>query len=292
MAIESLDELVRRLTPDEDVHLIPVIEKELLHYDVLDALEKMGLLERLVFHGGTCLRLCYGAERRSEDLDFAYDGDLDELDLAGLANIVSGSLGRKFGLRATVKPPIRTVEFAHAAMQRWWMVVDTAPERPDLPSQKLKIELVAIKTFTREVLKVARNYDYLFPSAGNTLAVCESLEEILADKMVALVNTPPTYVRKRDLWDIMFLLSRSGVSKERAIEMVPLKMGLYGMGLSVGELAEAGVMRVNDVGTSQGFAKEMSRFMPKEAFDALFGTQMKRDFAIADAAGLYGMLRA
>jgi predicted nucleotidyltransferase component of viral defense system len=52
-------------------HMRPVIEKELLHYDILFSLDKEGLLDILTFQGGTSLRLCYGAPRFSEDLDFA-----------------------------------------------------------------------------------------------------------------------------------------------------------------------------------------------------------------------------
>lgn len=52
-----------------------VIEKEILHYDILHALFRSGLLAGLVFHGGTALRFCHGGERLSEDLDFcAGDG--------------------------------------------------------------------------------------------------------------------------------------------------------------------------------------------------------------------------
>ena len=49
----------------------PVIEKELLHYDILFCLAQSGLLKNLIFQGGTSLRLCYNANRFSEDLDFA-----------------------------------------------------------------------------------------------------------------------------------------------------------------------------------------------------------------------------
>ena len=48
----------------------PVIQKELLHYDILFCLKQSGLLDGLVFQGGTSLRLCYGSNRYSEDLDF------------------------------------------------------------------------------------------------------------------------------------------------------------------------------------------------------------------------------
>lgn len=36
----------------------PVIEKEVLHYDILFCLDQMGLLDNLVFQGRTSLRLC------------------------------------------------------------------------------------------------------------------------------------------------------------------------------------------------------------------------------------------
>ena len=42
-----------------------VIEKELLHDDILFALEQVEFLEGLVFQGGTALKLCLGAPRSS-----------------------------------------------------------------------------------------------------------------------------------------------------------------------------------------------------------------------------------
>ena len=47
-----------------------VVEKEILHYDILHAMARSGLMAGLVFHGGTALRLCHGGQRLSEDLDF------------------------------------------------------------------------------------------------------------------------------------------------------------------------------------------------------------------------------
>lgn len=47
-----------------------VVEKELLHHDILREMSSAGLLDRLTFIGGTCLRACYGSSRLSEDLDF------------------------------------------------------------------------------------------------------------------------------------------------------------------------------------------------------------------------------
>ena len=52
-------------------NLLPVVEKELLHYRILDAMMREGFFSSLVFQGGTSLRLCHGSPRYSEDLDFA-----------------------------------------------------------------------------------------------------------------------------------------------------------------------------------------------------------------------------
>lgn len=52
-------------------NLLPVVEKELLHYRILDAMMREGFFSSLVFQGGTSLRLCHGSPRYSEDLDDA-----------------------------------------------------------------------------------------------------------------------------------------------------------------------------------------------------------------------------
>src|SRR5437868_10595608 len=44
--------------------------KEAIHLHLLSALSDVGVLGHVVFQGGTALRLCYGGERYSEDLDF------------------------------------------------------------------------------------------------------------------------------------------------------------------------------------------------------------------------------
>jgi predicted nucleotidyltransferase component of viral defense system len=82
----SLHALATRLAGEDGrAAMVPVIEKELLHYDILDELDRFSLLARLSFQGGTCLRLCYGSERYSEDLDFAGGSDFNHRDFVGLA---------------------------------------------------------------------------------------------------------------------------------------------------------------------------------------------------------------
>jgi predicted nucleotidyltransferase component of viral defense system len=47
--------------------------KEYIQYLVLGLLYNQNRYKKLVFKGGSCLRICYGLPRLSEDLDFDYD---------------------------------------------------------------------------------------------------------------------------------------------------------------------------------------------------------------------------
>ena len=73
--------------------LRPVLLKELLHYDILLCLDQSGFLATLTFHGGTALRLCYGAPRFSEDLDFAAGPDFQR----GITVMVLSRAARTYG---------------------------------------------------------------------------------------------------------------------------------------------------------------------------------------------------
>lgn len=55
-------------------NLLPVVEKELLHYRILDAMMREGFFSSLVFQGGTSLRLCHESPRYSEEIVFLCSG--------------------------------------------------------------------------------------------------------------------------------------------------------------------------------------------------------------------------
>ena len=66
MTTEDFTALVERIMQDGALALMrPVVEKELLHYDILYCLDQGGLLDQMVFQGGTSLRLCHGGYDRT-----------------------------------------------------------------------------------------------------------------------------------------------------------------------------------------------------------------------------------
>src|SRR3990167_4417759 len=86
-------------------HMRPVIEKELFNYDILFALDSDGLLDTLTFQGGTSLRLCYGAQRFSEDLDFVGGKDFTRERLEPIRDCIESYIGQRYGLEVSVKEP-------------------------------------------------------------------------------------------------------------------------------------------------------------------------------------------
>lgn len=69
----DLEELAGEIASKVDgAGLTPVIEKEIVHYEIIRSLGRNGLLQDITFQGGTSLRLCYGSQRYSEDLDLDF----------------------------------------------------------------------------------------------------------------------------------------------------------------------------------------------------------------------------
>lgn len=85
--------------------LIPFIEKELLHIDLLNSFVPQMQNTSLVFQGGTALRLCYGAPRYSEDLDFSVGSDFYQAEKLKMARSLGYELDdRKIGYYSSYFP--------------------------------------------------------------------------------------------------------------------------------------------------------------------------------------------
>ncbi|EQD32935.1 protein containing DUF1814, partial [mine drainage metagenome] len=81
---------------------VPAVMKELLHYEILQALVESGVADNLVFQGGTALHLCHGGVRYSEDLDFAGGVNFDSAQMAPFVRELEKTAGRHYGLHMEV----------------------------------------------------------------------------------------------------------------------------------------------------------------------------------------------
>jgi hypothetical protein len=252
----------RAMQLKERAHMRPVIEKELLHYDILFALDNAALLDKLTFQGGTSLRLCYGSPRFSEDLDFAGGHNFETQNLISMKNCIEEYLGKRYGLEVTVKEPhemLQEAENRNIKISKWQIRIVTHPERRDLPKQMIKIEVGNIPAYTREPRQLQHNYDFLPDGYSDTLVMTETLDEIMADKLISLVNCQ-AYIRHRDIWDLHWLkqqgsmidvsLVRQKISDYR-VENYPIK-------------AKKMINNLHDIIYGKEFREQMSRFLPMD----------------------------
>ncbi len=251
---DSLVDEALRSRPELSL-LRPVVEKELLHHDILREMSREGLLSGLTFIGGTCLRACYGSSRLSEDLDFTGGKNFRRSDLTELGKMLGETLGTRYGLKVNVSDPVRE----EGKVSTWKMSVETRPGRKDLPAQRIHLDICAIPSHDPRPMMLRTLYGVDMGTSGLILQA-QSREEILADKMIALAFRE-SRIKNRDLWDIAWL-RQQGV--ELPVHLIPLKIDDHRR--TKDEFRSLLQSRVGELGTSEAlrkdFINEMRRFLP------------------------------
>lgn len=83
--------------------------KEIMQEIVLCGLSKAGFFKKAAFYGGTALRIFYGLDRFSEDLDFSLETPDTTFDLAAYFPVLEKEV-RAFGLNVTIMEKEKTKE--------------------------------------------------------------------------------------------------------------------------------------------------------------------------------------
>lgn len=261
--------------------MAPVIEKELLHYELLRAMEEDGLLENLVFQGGTCLRLCYGASRYSEDLDFAGGSNFDADDLKDLKTCVEKALPERYRVTADVKEPAHS----DSLVRKWRIRVNTTPSRPDIAAQKISLEVAAVPAYTKRPRMLHLNYEGLPSSYEDVVLFAESPEEILADKLEAFACS--RHIRYRDLWDMHWLMRRPGIDFDEACTLRSAKEADYGESQRFAERIERLDAELPEIIEGNEFKQQMKRFLPLDRYERTIARPAFRASLAESIRGLY-----
>lgn len=200
-----LKEQIRHIVESnpEYAAITPVIEKEILHHDIIDVMVKQGAMQSLVFIGGTSLRMCYNASRLSEDLDFNGGHDFKPAHFDGLEVEIQKYIQNKYETEVWVNKPIEDVQ---GNTSSWKISIVKEANRPDLPRQKMHIDVCAIPSFDVEKRPLLNHYNIVVPTEGLLIPV-QSLQETLADKLIALAYRARR-IKPRDVWDIVWIKQR------------------------------------------------------------------------------------
>ena len=263
--------------------------KEAIHLHLLSALSEAGILRHVIFQGGTALRLCYGGERYSEDLDFvcgkagAYlkDVEFDAL-VDRTLETTKRTLQRDFDIDATqiaLKRPAQPelVKASDVNVAAWQIVVPVNPT-PKSPKSRVKIEFANVPSYDSKPLTVSATPGFV--QIQDVILNAETPNEILADKAVAL--TARAALKFRDVWDVWFLVNKLGATPDR--EMVLKKFADYGT-LDVAVKANARLDELAKDATATAFYAEMRRFLPSARVALMSQMNLQRTM-LSDSADL------
>ena len=263
-----------------------VVEKEILHYDILHGLMKGGYLSKLVFIGGTALRLCHGARRFSEDLDFDGGSGFTVAQMSGLDGYLQRYLADRYG-QATVSPPKRVVEDGAPSVRTWRISIVTRPKRPDMPHQRIHLDIADMPGHASGPMRLKRNYRILPDGCGDMVILARTKDGILADKLVAF---PAALDRRnprwRDLWDMQWL-ARNGAEVDSGL--VRDRVKAQQVEDYADRLADA-ARRIPELIGSDGFARQLSRFLDRRTASATIFRPEWRECVARDLQDLMGGL--
>lgn len=235
--------------------LANVLEKEILHHDILTVMSEHQLFTHLTFIGGTALRLCYSSARLSEDLDFAASADFDVASMQGFSSEIERYLNKKYQLNVKVKEP----RVSESDTSTWKISIEKASDRPDIPTQKIHVDICSVPSLHPEYMAIKNHYG-LPVNTDALLIPVQTRQEILADKFIALGFR--NRVKPRDLWDILWL-KQQGIVVD--VQDVIAKLSLRSKTLESFELKvhRACADLETDIRKTE-FNNEMARFVPSE----------------------------
>lgn len=262
----DLEELAGNIASKVDgARLTPVIEKEIVHYEIIRSLGRNGLLQDITFQGGTSLRLCYESQRYSEDLDFVAGDKFDSLPLDDFSRTLRCDLLRSYDTEVSVREPKIVNDFDGVGMRRWTVSVNTNIARPDLPKQRIKLEIASVPAHTSTIRRVAVNYPELAGMYDDLAIRCQTLEEILADKLISFSATD-THIRHRDLWDIPWIVREQEIDFPAVAALVAAKHGDYLCSVPLSSMIAVGMQRAQIRSSAPGASSQprylRDRFRP------------------------------
>ncbi|MEF8880033.1 MAG: nucleotidyl transferase AbiEii/AbiGii toxin family protein, partial [Candidatus Thermoplasmatota archaeon] len=170
--------------------------REYMQKTVLTVLSRNGYFNKLVFQGGTALRLFYGNPRFSEDIDLVVKQSEKKIDDTALSSKIETFAKDWFPFLNQVSV---TQQKNTSEMQRF--IVKTKGEQKSQIT-RIHIEIAYVPSYINQ----PKILD--FPPLNPAVRV-EELVEILADKLTAVGCR--SYVKGRDLWDIYFLTEEKNV---------------------------------------------------------------------------------
>ncbi len=189
--------------PQNAVEQENVLQELMQHY-ILAALSRAGLFTQAMFHGGTCLRIVYGMNRFSEDLDFLLKQADPQFRWQSYLDAV-----RKYCEQEGIAFEVQDKSSAKTNVQKAFLKTDSIGKIlvMDLPFERYQHRKIRIKIEidTNPPEGSAFTTSYITFPATSPLTT-QSLASGFSLKLHALLCR--TYVKGRDWYDFVWYVAR------------------------------------------------------------------------------------
>jgi predicted nucleotidyltransferase component of viral defense system len=254
---------------DERPALRSVIAKELLQYDIIYALDNEGLLRNLVFKGGSALRMCRNSDRFSDNLEFSGGIEFSSAELEKIMLCLQGDLTGRYGFHIDLTQPTAVdmvSKYQKTKVNNFRISIEISSDIENMPIGHINLEITATPSFTNEVLPTFENYPVIGEGRAPVLLRVETVDEILADK---LVNYPMTTSSKGydDLWDIAWLLHKGA---KLDMELIKQKLSFFDISDTYPLFLSACIDKITDIVKSQEFLAHLKKNRPSRTNQLTF----------------------
>ena len=188
-----------------------VIDKDwMLGHFIAAIFNEPELKETLIFKGGTCLKKCWFEEYRfSEDLDFTskfQELELTQQHLKFITKYVEDNTEVKTHIVSLKPLKFKDRLTGYEAIIKFWGADhprNIMPPTPDRWQTKIKIEIILYEEMIFDVSQQKVTHPYSDTLKLETTIPCYKIEEVLAEKLRALIQR--SYTAPRDYYDIWYL---------------------------------------------------------------------------------------
>lgn len=190
----AIEEILKYYSPKEALQPRAVL-KEYLQYRILDIVFSSKYGDRLIFMGGTCIRIVYGSDRFSEDIDLDNYG-LNKKNFEDLMYIVKSEL-QKEGIGVEIRNTFKEVYHCYIKFPAILFNNKLSP----LKDEKILIQIDSFPVKNKPDYKtfILSKFDVF------TEIRTYSIETLLAQKIITL--TDRKRFKGRDIYDIVYLYS-------------------------------------------------------------------------------------
>jgi len=172
--------------------------REYLQHLILRQLFEQKVLQQWVFHGGTALRIIYGLNRFSEDLDFHLRTPDLQYSLTAIVKTLCRNLELQGYQISESRIVERTVLSAFIGFEQLLSEFNLSPHSNVKLSVKIELDTNPPEGFDYRQTLVNQYFPFGL--------IIHDLPTFLASKLHALIQRP--YTKGRDYYDLVFLFSR------------------------------------------------------------------------------------